>query len=114
MFPYDEEKHIQIQKTNTQLGLRPHSHTGERVVLGKISWQEALQIAEQIRYRHHHTNYDALLREGVDKQEARRIMTPLSQEEEEEAVKPKVIVKKKALSPTQLQAIENLKRTLGL
>lgn len=62
-------------ETNEMLGLPPTAKTGKWLRDGDISMEEAKRIAAIVTHRHEETNYDDLLRSGVDKSEAREMIS---------------------------------------
>ena len=102
-----------VRRTNYDLGLLPYSITGQNVVNGKITYQEAIPIANSIKYRHEKTNYDSLLEQGMSKWDARYNMEEVSDYDEDiDIITSSINIESPRKNPQE--AIERLKRVLGL
>lgn len=63
-----------IEEIAAALGMPEDSRTVREVASGQLDMEEAMERAERIRFRHEKTEYDALLRSGVDRDTAREII----------------------------------------
>jgi len=62
------------EEVNDELGMPPGSKTGKWLRRGEISEEQAERIAEKCSHRHEETDYDNLLKSGVDKETARDLI----------------------------------------
>jgi len=60
--------------TAERLGLPEGSLTARDLAAGLITLEEAQRRAEIITHRHEHTDYDDLLRRGIDRDTAREVI----------------------------------------
>lgn len=66
----------EINRVSEELGLKPGSETAKALLTGDIDPEAAKRIAQICRERHEGTNYDALLKAGYSKEEARALKEP--------------------------------------
>lgn len=98
-----------VKSINSALGLKPRSLTGQKYVDGNITWDQAKYIANFIKYRHEKTNYELLLEAGMNRNEARKKMRLILEEEKENIIP----LKKSPKWENYIARFENLKRVLG-
>lgn len=67
-----------IADINERLNAPSDANVGKWLLDGEISQEEAMRIAEKCRHRHEDTDYEDLLAQGFDKEEARSMMSPKS------------------------------------
>jgi hypothetical protein len=71
-----QEQEVELEKLAKELGVLRNSRTFKLYLDGEIDRDEAMRIGEITRYRHEETNYEELLEEGFDREEARELMMP--------------------------------------